>query len=118
MIRTASLSERFLAFASGAMAILAIHVEQGWWLDAGSRVLTTGLVLAVAGFVLAAWHPDGRWGRATALWCGALAGSAGVLFWLGPGNLWPITLAFAAAIIGGAVMAGTLLAVAARRLRR
>jgi hypothetical protein len=90
----------------------------GWWLNTGTGVLRTVLVLLALGVFAALWRPGGLWVRACALWAGAISGTAVVLFSTGPGTIWPIVLASAAAIAAGAVIGGTILGAAVGRLLR
>ena len=105
-------------FVVGVLAIVTLQAMGGWWLDSGPRVLRACLVLFALGVVVGLSRSREPWGRACALWAGAIAGSTGVLVWTGPGNLWPIVLAFAAAIIAAAISAGTVLGLGVNKLRR
>ncbi len=106
------------AFGSGLLAVVSLHAVYGWWLNSGARVLGTLLVLLVLSAVVSLSGAKGHWDRAVALWLGAISASAAVLFWIGPGSIWPIALAVAAALSAGAVLAGTLIGVAANARRR
>jgi hypothetical protein len=110
--------ERLAAFASGFLSVVLLQAAYGWWLDSGRGVLRTSLVLLVWSIAAAVWQGTNRWDRALAIWLGAISGSMGALFWIGPGTIWPIVLAAAAALTGAAVIAGTLLGASARLLRR
>jgi hypothetical protein len=105
-------------FVLGVLAIIALQTIGGWWLDSGQRVLRACVIFFAIGLVVGLWRSQEAWNRAAALWAGAIAGSTGVLFRIGPGNLWPIVLVFAAAISGGAVFAGTALGLALKRRAR
>jgi hypothetical protein len=105
-------------FVLGVLAIIALQAMGGWWLDSGQRVLRACAVLFAFGVFMGVWRSEGTWVRACALWAGAIAGSTGVLFWTGPGNLWPLVLAFAAAISAAAVFAGTVFGLGVNKLRR
>jgi hypothetical protein len=95
-------------FGVGFFLIAALYAIGGWWLDSGTGVLRAGLGLMVLG-VLAGFSPSGkRWGRACSLWAGAISASTAILFWSGPGTIWPIVLAFSAGITGGAVFVGAV----------
>jgi len=105
-------------FVLGVLTIVALQAMGGWWLDSGQRVLRACVVLFALGVVIGLWRSQGAWVRACVLWAGAIAGSTGVLLWTGPGNLWPIVLAFAAAISAAAVFGGTVFGLGVDRLRR
>lgn len=109
---------RAFIFVAGVLAIVTLQAMGGWWLDSGPRVLRASVVLFALGVVVGLWRSKGAWVRACALWAGAIAGSTGILFWTGPGNLWPIVLVFAAAISGAAVFGGTVLGLGVNKLRR
>ena len=81
----------------------------------GAWIMKTGLgigfcfaVFVVITAVVCAYYrkPNGlaKCGGAIAL--GAIAAMTGALFLIGPGNLWPIVIAFDGAIIGAAVAVG------------
>jgi hypothetical protein len=112
------LSEKVALFVGGFAAVGAMHTLGGWWLNSGTGVLRTVLVLLAMGVLAALWRSAGRWVRACALWAGAISGTAVVLFSIGPGTIWPIVLASAAAITAGAVIGGTILGTAVARLLR
>ena len=105
-------------FVLGVLAIVALQTMSGWWLDSGQRVLRACVVLFALGVFTGLWRSEGTWVRACALWAGAIAGSTGVLLWTGPGTIWPIVLAFAAAISAAAVFAGTVFGLGVNKLRR
>jgi len=106
------------SFVLGILAIVALQTIGGWWLDSGPRVLRASVVLFALGVVVGLWRSEGTWVRACALWAGAIAGSTGILLWIGPGTLWPIVLAVASAITAAAIFAGTIFALGLNRLRR
>ena len=111
------LLEKAMLFVIAFAVVAAVQTLAGWWLNSGTGVLRTVLVLAALG-VFAAFRRSGTlWMRACALWAGAISAMAVVLFWTGPGTIWPIVLVFAAAISGGAVLGGALLGAAAVKLR-
>ena len=72
-------------------------------------MLRTVLVLVALGVFAALWRSGRPWVRACALWAGATSGSTVVLFWIGPGTIWPIVLAFATAVTAAAVFGGAFL---------
>ena len=89
-----------------AIGLLAGSLPQlaGWWLNSGRGVVTTMAILFVT--AIAVCRSDTPWFRAAAMAVGALAGMTGMLFWRGPGTLWPIVLLGAAALTCTAVYAG------------
>ena len=91
-------------FVIGAGTMVALYGATGWWLDSGRRVVTTAIVLAVVAALAAP-----PWLRAVALWAGVVAGMIGVLFWHGPGTIFPIVIAVGAGITALAVTAGSVL---------
>lgn len=105
-------------FVLGVLAIVTLQALSGWWLDSGPRVLRACVVLFALAVAIGLWRSEGAWVRACALWAGAIAGSIGVLFWIGPGNLWPIVLVLAAAITAAAIFGGTVCGLGVDRLRR
>lgn len=108
----------WLLFTSGFLVPLIVLLTVGWWLDSGLGVAAAATTLAALGLIAALGRPDRIWADAVALSIGAVAGSAAVLFWRGPGTIWPIVLIFAAIISAGAVLAGAVFAHMARRLIR
>jgi len=110
--------EKTVWFALGFAAVAMLHAVGGWWLNSGTGVLRIVLVLLPLGAFAALWRSGSPWVRACALWAGAVSGSTVVLFSIGPGTIWPIVLAFAAAITAGAVFGGAFVGSAAIRFRR
>jgi hypothetical protein len=110
--------EQAALFVAGFAVVPALQAVGGWWLNSGTGVLRTVLVLLALGVFAALWRSGSPWVRACALWAGAISGTAVVLFLTGPGTIWPIVLASAAAITAGAVAGGTLLGSAVARLWR
>lgn len=98
--------EKTALFVVGFAVVAALQAAGGWWLNSGTGVLRTVLVLLALGVFAALWRSGRPWVRACALWAGAISGMAVVLFWIGPGTIWPIVLAAAAAITAGAVFGG------------
>jgi hypothetical protein len=113
-----SLIENAVWFALGFAAVATSYVVGGWWLNSGTGVLRTVLGLLALGVFAALWRSGSPWIRACALWAGAIAGSAAILFSIGPGTIWPLVLAFAAAITAGAVFGGAFAGLAVTRSRR
>ena len=105
-------------FVLGVLVIVALQTMDGWWLDSGQRVLRGCIVLFASGGFIGLWRSEEAWDRACALWAGAICGSTSVLLWTGPGSIWPIVLAFAAAISAAAVFAGTAFGLGVNRRRR
>jgi hypothetical protein len=119
---------RFLALVVLAAIVAASaqwFVPTGWWLNTGRGVALTSLVLALlaAATAVAAPSPPStrRFQGPAAVWAGANIGLAIVLFRVGPGNIFPIVLAFGAGIsalaVGAGSLIGTLARVASRRRR-
>jgi hypothetical protein len=111
------LIEAIAYFASGLVTIVALHSAYGWWLNSGADVWRTSVVLAVWSLAAAVWHRKRHVVRAAMVWLGTICGSAVMLFWNGPGNIWPIALAVAGGIAAAAVLAGTLVGAAANAFR-
>ena len=112
------LAEKGVWFVLGFAAVATSYVVGGWWLNSGTGVLRTVLGLLALGVFAALWRSGSPWIRACALWAGAISGSAAILFSIGPGTIWPLVLAFAAAITAGAVFGGAVVGFAATRFRR
>jgi hypothetical protein len=110
-------AEKAAWFALGFSVVAALQAVGGWWLNSGTGVLRTVLALAALGVFVALWRSGRPWVRASALWAGAISGTTVVLFWIGPGTIWPIVLAAAAAISAGAVFGGAFLGSAAVKFR-
>jgi hypothetical protein len=110
--------EKAVWFLLGSGAVGLMQAIGGWWLDSGAGVLRTVLVLFAFGGLAAIPPMGNRWVRASSLWAGAIACTTALLFWTGPGTIWPIALAIGAGISGGAVFGGALLGSIAARLRR
>jgi hypothetical protein len=105
-------------FALGvAVAAFSYRVD-GWWLDSGAGALRTMLGLFVIASLLTLLRTGPLWGACAALWLGAFVGTAGVLFRVGPGTIWPIVLILAAGILALAVFAGGAVGYGVNRLRR
>ena len=109
--------EKAAWFVLGFAVVATSYVVGGWWLNSGSGVLRTVLGLLALGVFAALWRSGSPWIRACALWAGAISGSAAILFSIGPGTIWPIVLAFAAAITAGAVFGGAFVGAAAIKFR-
>ena len=106
---SASFVEKAAWLVLGFAAVATLYASGGWWLNSGTGVLRTVLVLLALGVFAALWRSGRPWVRACALWAGAISGMTVVLFWKGPGNIWPIALAIAAGISFGAVFGGAFL---------
>ena len=89
------------SFVIGVALAVTFQLAMGWWLDAGRRVAVVLITVAAVTLLTA-----NSTRHAIALWAGTMAGMTGVLFWIGPGNLWPIVLVFAAVLTGISVMVG------------
>ena len=116
--RPVPMIEKAAWFVLGVAAVATSYVVGGWWLNSGTGVLRTVLGLLALGVFAALWRSGSPWVRACALWAGAISGSAAILFSIGPGTIWPIVLAFAAAITAGAVFGGAFVGFAATRFKR
>ena len=110
--------EKAAWFVLGFAVVAMLHAVGGWWLNSGTGVLRTVLVLLPLGVFAALWRSGGPWVRASALWAGAISGTTVVLFSIGPGTIWPIVLMFAAALTAAAVFAGTALGFVLIKRRR
>jgi hypothetical protein len=88
--------------ALGIALACAVQFTVGWWLDApGSSV---ALILAVVCVTTAiAAH---TLAEAVALWAGLSVGWTVILFVIGPGNIFPIVLAFVAGLTAMSVVVG------------
>lgn len=113
-----SFIEKAIWFAVAFGAIVVLQAVGGWWLNSGSGVLRAVLTLIALGAIAGFSRAGQPWGRAASLWLGAMAGSTTVLFATGPGTIWPIVLATAAAVSGAAVFIGAFLGSLAAGARR
>jgi hypothetical protein len=102
-------AEKAALFILGFGAVAMLQAVGGWWLNSGAGVLRAVVVFVVLGVCATRWRSGAPWVRACALWTGAVSGSTTVLFWIGPGNIWPIVLVFAAGITAAAVFGGAFL---------
>jgi hypothetical protein len=109
--------EKAVWFLLGVVAIGSVHAASGWWLNSGAGVLRTVLVLLAFGAFAAFQQAGNRWVRASSLWAGATCCTTALLFWTGPGTIWPIVLAIGTGITAAAVFGGALLGATAARLR-
>src|SRR5438128_6228500 len=109
--------EKAALFVLGFAAMASLHAVSGWWLNSGTGVLRTVLVLLTLGVFAALWRTGNPWARACALWAGAISGTTVVLFSIGPGTIWPIVLTFAAAITAGAIFGGAAVGFALNKRR-
>jgi len=114
MLRANGRFHTVAAFVAGAVTAIFVQLTYGWWLNSGTGVLRTSAVLFAMGFLIALARSESPWRKAAALWAGAFGGITGVLFWSGPGTIWPIVLVFAAAITAGSIFAGSWAGSAAR----
>src|SRR5438477_420426 len=110
--------EKAAWFVLGFAVVATMQAVGGWWLNSGAGVLRTVLLLLVLGVFAALRRRGSPWVRGCALWAGAISGTTVVLFWIGPGTIWPIALAFAASITAGAVFGGAFVGFAATRSRQ
>jgi hypothetical protein len=111
-----------IAAAVGATAFAAAqgiwslgHAYAGWkgtWmLKSGSGIVFGLAVLAITAAVICALQrkPNTVVNCAVFVAIGAIAAMTVALFLIGPGNLWPIVIAFDGAMIGVAVAVGALI---------
>ena len=96
-------------FVTGVVAMVALYMATGWWLDSAGGVAVTAIALAVLAAVAAP-----AWRQAIALWAGVVAGMIGVLFWDGPGTIFPIVIGIGAGIAAVAVAIGSVAGLAIR----
>jgi hypothetical protein len=108
-LKILSVVENAAWFVVGFAAVEALQAVGGWWLNSGTAVLRTILVLGVLGVIVALRRSTKPWMRAWALWAGTISGSTVVLFRIGPGTIWPIVLTVAAGLSAGAVFGGAFL---------
>ena len=101
--------ERAALFVLGFAVVPALQAVGGWWLNSGTGVLRTVLVLGTLGVFASLWRSGRPWVRACAVWAGAISGTTVVLFWMGPGTIWPIVLVVAAGMTAAAVFGGAFL---------
>ena len=96
-------------FVTGIVTMASLQVQNGWWLNSGICIIWTLLVLLLQAVLLGESGSGAlRVQREATLWVGSMIGLAGVLFWLGPGTIWPIVLIISSAMTGGAVLLGML----------
>ena len=108
--------------AIGAAAFAAVqviwslgHVFGGWrgaWvMKSGSGIALCFASFVVVSAVVCAFRgkTKGLWNCAVSIAIGAIVAMAIALFVVGPGNLWPLVIAFDGAIIGAAVGVGAII---------
>ena len=66
--------------AMGLAIVRALYLANGSWLNSGSGVLRTSLVLLALGLFAAVWPSGHPWVRAAGLWAGAIAETTVLLF--------------------------------------
>jgi hypothetical protein len=94
------------------------QVSQAWWLNSGpAAALTLSAAFLATSIVLASRRIPLVSG-ALAMGCGLGLGMAVALLLVGPGNLWPIVLGMGWALLGAAVLLGSLVAAVLRRVAR
>jgi hypothetical protein len=115
-MKTRIIRESVIPLTIGLLTAMLLQMTGGWWLDSGRGVATTMAVLfgTAIGVCL---RSDAPRLQATAMCIGAIAGMTAVLFWIGPGTIWPIVLVVAAALTCTAVYAGAGVARLVRRRR-
>ena len=99
-------------FVTGVVTMIALYMATGWWLDSAGGVTVTAIALAVLAAIAAP-----AWRLATAVWAGVVLGMIGVLFWDGPGTIFPIVIGIGAGIAAVAVAIGSVSGAAVRAWR-
>jgi hypothetical protein len=114
------------AAACGALAFLAAQLplllgngapmydNPGWFTNAGFNIVTIGLVVAAVAVPVSfsvGWPAVATYG------VGAFVAMTVVLFTIGPGNLFPITLFVGGAVLACATAAGGAIGLGVRALR-
>ena len=93
----------------GFLIAISMHAKNGWWLDGGDRVREMLIVLAIAALIVGFWWtPMPVYRRSVQLWAGFMVGTTVTLFVIGPGNIFPIVLGFAALLSAVAVLVGSI----------
>ena len=95
-------------FLAGVLAAVLIQRATGWWLNSGHGVAVTLVALFATALLLARLHPSRSLPRGLALWLGTMAAMTAILFWTGPGTIWPIVIVVAGALSGAAIGLGVL----------
>ena len=94
--------------AVGILIAIAMNMR-GWWLDDGTRVRNMLIVLAAAALIVGfVGDPKRTTRRETTLWLGFVAGMTGVLFAIGPGNIFPIVILIGAGLAAVSIFVGTV----------
>jgi hypothetical protein len=110
----------FLLASSPASAQTPDH--PGWFLNSGDNVRLMALGLSSGAAIAAFLHAGNPIWRALAFSGGAIVAMSAILFYLGPGTIFPIVLVIGSFIVAVAVGAGTavgaLLGYALRAARR
>jgi hypothetical protein len=105
-IRVSKPSQTVVRLLTGVVTAVAMQTS-GWWLNSGPGVARTMLVFVLLGALCGEGNARSRRARVTALWLGAMMGLAAVLFWFGPGTIWPIVLVASALLTASAILAGS-----------
>ena len=85
----------------------------GWFLNTGTGALAMACTFAVLGAIMGACRRDGIL-DAMAAAAGAIVAMVVVLFWIGPGNIFPIAIMFGVFILGGVTAIGAAIGTIAR----
>jgi len=94
--------------ALGILIAIAMNMR-GWWLDDGTRVRNMLIVLAIAALIVGfVGDPKRTTQRETTLWLGFVVGMTGVLFAIGPGNIFPIVIVIGAGLAAVSILVGTV----------
>jgi hypothetical protein len=106
---TKHLAPASVPFLVGFVSAIALQRVTGWWLNSGSGVAITLVALLAIAALVGRFGTSSPMRRAVALWAGTLVGMAAVLFWTGPGTLWPIVLVVAAVLCAVPIGVGVLI---------
>lgn len=95
-----------LPLTIGLLVAVALQAAAGWWLNSGPRVVAGELVFLILAAGVSGLSRRRQAARLVALWLGVQIGLTGFLFWMGPGTIWPLTLAMGGVLSAVAVAAG------------
>ena len=92
---------------AGLLSAIYMQTVVGWWMNSGRGVAYTDAVFL--GLAVVCGCLGGRSTllvRLAALWVGAQIGLVAVLFWIGPGTIWPLTILMGGIVSGVAMLVG------------